>query len=167
VAAVLWSSTASTLMRRLCVGHRHLPGGHFLPCAPTPPLPYPAAHFDVIYCLSVFTHLDERMQDAWLAELDRILEPGGVLLLTVYSEAATGVLGADGQEMLRDFGFVHKRSSKLRGLLPDWYQTTFHSREYMVRRLSQWFSGIQYFAVPGGEQNVVTARKVPAGVLLL
>lgn len=57
--------------------NRHLPQGHFLATAPAPPLPYPPEHFDIVYCLSVFTHLNESMQDMWLAEISRILKPGG------------------------------------------------------------------------------------------
>src|SRR5438046_4653721 len=44
---------------------KHLNGARFLANAPEPPLPYPNGHFDAIYCLSVFTHLDETMQDQW------------------------------------------------------------------------------------------------------
>lgn len=55
----------------------HLHRGHFLVNAPAPPLPYPDQYFDVVYCLSVFTHLSESMQNIWLAELKRILKAGG------------------------------------------------------------------------------------------
>src|SRR3984957_6997253 len=62
----------------------NLRDGHFLANASIPPLPYPNEYFDVVYCLSVFTHLNESMQDLWIEELSRILKPGGVLLLTIY-----------------------------------------------------------------------------------
>ena len=48
-----------------------------------PPLPYPDHHFDLVINHSVFTHLDERMQDLWLGELQRVTRPGALLLLTV------------------------------------------------------------------------------------
>ena len=41
---------------------------------PLPPLDYPDATFDLIFNHSVFTHIDEQYQDAWLAELLRYLE---------------------------------------------------------------------------------------------
>ena len=42
-----------------------------------PPLEYPDDFFDFIYALSVFTHLTEELQDAWVVELARVLRPGG------------------------------------------------------------------------------------------
>lgn len=53
-----------------------------------PPLPFPDASFDLIYALSVFTHLDEATQDLWIDELKRVARPGAILLLTVHGEAA-------------------------------------------------------------------------------
>jgi SAM-dependent methyltransferase len=46
-----------------------------------PPLPFPAGKFDLIYALSVFTHITA-LWAGWLLELDRMLAPGGRLLLT-------------------------------------------------------------------------------------
>ncbi len=68
-------------------------------------------------------------------------------------------LDAEGRQTLQSQGFRHRRSEKLSGLVPDWYQTTWHSREYIVTRLSAWFGDVRYSVVPGGLQDVVTARK--------
>lgn len=138
---------------------RHLAGGHFLATTAVPPLPYPTGHFDIVYCLSVFTHLSEPMQDVWLAELSRILKPGGLLLLTVFGQAASNELDAEGQQTLQDRGFLHRRSEKLRGLVPEWYQTSWHSPEYMVKRLSGSFVDVHCCVVPEARQDMVTARR--------
>lgn len=142
---------------------RSLPGATFFQNQPKPPLPYPDRHFDVIYCLSVFTHLDEAMQDLWLAELSRLLVPGGVVLLTVHSDLAAEILDAAGQATLQTAGFVHRRSRKLRGIVPDWYHTTFHSRDYIVQRLAPRFEDVRYETVPDGIQAIVMARASGAG----
>ncbi len=135
-----------------------LAGAHFARNNPAPPLLYPDGHFQVIYCLSVFTHLDEPMQDAWLAELDRLLAPSGVLLLTVHGEQATRVLDTQGHAALQAAGILHRRSRKLKGITPDWYQTTWHSRDYIVKRLARWFDDVRYEDVAGGPQTIVLAR---------
>ncbi len=51
----------------------------------SPPLRQPDDTFDVIYCVSVFTHL-ARSWSAWLVELHRVLKPGGLLLATFMGE---------------------------------------------------------------------------------
>jgi SAM-dependent methyltransferase len=51
---------------------------------PAPPLDYADASFDLVYALSVFTHLHEDLQRAWRDELRRILAPGGLLLVTTH-----------------------------------------------------------------------------------
>lgn len=47
-----------------------------------PPLPFPDNSFDLLYGISVFTHLAEHMQLEWIEELKRVVRPGGYLLLT-------------------------------------------------------------------------------------
>ena len=47
-----------------------------------PPLPYPDATMDLVYGLSVFTHLSASLQDAWMSELARVVRPGGLALIT-------------------------------------------------------------------------------------
>ena len=51
-----------------------------------PPLPYPAETFDLVYALSVFTHLDESNQSAWVEELRRVASPGALVIITVQGE---------------------------------------------------------------------------------
>jgi SAM-dependent methyltransferase len=53
-----------------------------------PPLPFGAAGFDLVYSISVLSHLDELGQDRWLGELRRVLRPGGQALLSVHGRSA-------------------------------------------------------------------------------
>lgn len=55
----------------------HIPWAKFSVNQPLPPLNFPDEYFDLIFNHSVFTHLDETYQDAWLLELERITKPGG------------------------------------------------------------------------------------------
>jgi SAM-dependent methyltransferase len=47
-----------------------------------PPLPFTDHEFDLVYAVSVFTHLPTDLQDPWLADVARVLRPGGVALVT-------------------------------------------------------------------------------------
>jgi SAM-dependent methyltransferase len=59
---------------------------HVATCGGLASLPYPDGHFDLVYALSVFTHITDEWA-AWLLELRRILKPDGLLLATVIGRA--------------------------------------------------------------------------------
>lgn len=62
---------------------------------PKPPLPFADATLDIIYSVSVFTHLADTWS-AWLLELHRVLKPGGWLLATTLGPgSATSDLGRE------------------------------------------------------------------------
>jgi len=52
-----------------------------------PPLAFGEASFDLVYALSVFTHLTADLQTAWRDELARVLRPGGRLLVTTHGRS--------------------------------------------------------------------------------
>lgn len=51
-----------------------------------PPLPLPDARFDAVFNFSVLTHLSQAAQVAWIAELRRVLKPGGLLICTTHGD---------------------------------------------------------------------------------
>jgi len=65
----------------------HIPEATFKPNGLTPPLPFEDGMFDVIYGISIFTHLSEEMHHAWFDELFRVLKPEGILFLTLHGKA--------------------------------------------------------------------------------
>lgn len=52
-------------------------------------LPYTNNFFDVIFGISIFTHLSEPMHFNWYNELYRILKPGGIMFVTTQSDNFT------------------------------------------------------------------------------
>ena len=65
-----------------------------------PPLKYADNSMGFIFAGSVFTHLDEDLQKAWITELRRVLAPGGFLYFTTAGEQYLYKLD---REQLRSF----------------------------------------------------------------
>ena len=63
---------------------RHIPGVTFDAIGFEPPTSYDANKFDMIYAISVFTHINIEQQEAWLQEMHRMLQPQGVFLFTTH-----------------------------------------------------------------------------------
>ncbi len=59
--------------------------------ADTPPLPHPDGYFDLIWALSVLTHITDTWS-VWLAELHRVLADDGLLLATFMGEGVAPLL---------------------------------------------------------------------------
>jgi len=99
----------------------------------SPSLRYADGYFDFIYSISIFTHLPELMQSAWLAELARIIRPGGYLALTTHG----GSLLPKRLQMPSS-GFYYAVGDGTAGL-PEFYQTSFQTTEYIEREWSKYF----------------------------
>lgn len=52
-----------------------------------PPLPFEDASMNLVYSISIFTHLSKNAHDAWMAEMHRVLRPGGIFLTTTHGDA--------------------------------------------------------------------------------
>jgi len=61
-------------------------------------------------------------------------------------------------------GFLFEVSHKLRGIVPDWYQTAFHTQEYVRQMLeAQGFLILSYELGGLGFHDVVLATRLPDG----
>lgn len=56
-----------------------------------PHLPFEDNYFDLVYCISVFTHISD-IADAWFLELLRVLRPGAHIYLTIHDEHTVDLL---------------------------------------------------------------------------
>jgi SAM-dependent methyltransferase len=110
----------------------NLPFAHFDQNELAPPLRYDDGEFDVVYALSVFTHLPEELQQRWLQELTRVLRPGGHLLLTLHGDAYLERLNADEQAAYRRGELVVRWAEVAGSNLC----TAFHPRAYVESRLT-------------------------------
>jgi len=139
---------------------RNLPYASFATNAARPPLAYADAQFDLVYAISVFTHLDAGFERAWLAELRRVLAPNGIALVTLHGPHSWNEMPAADQATLARDGFVFIRNDASRGLFPDWYQTAFHSQSYVERTYAEFFDVLAYRPrAMNGHQDVVLLRR--------
>ncbi len=127
------------------------------------PTDFASDMFDAIYCVSLFTHLDEAAQNDWLAEMARILKPGGVFVTTTHGRFAMESCTPWEKAQLQRDGFVYRVDRKGRFKvdgLPDFYQTTFHSVDYVRKNWSRFLPVVNHIEGGlNGHQDIVVMRK--------
>lgn len=137
---------------------KHLPFVEVGVNALEPPLIYGEASFDLVYALSVLTHLPVETQLAWRDEFGRVLRPGGHLLLTLhgdaYVERLTGTerrVYAGGECVVR---WAKAAGSNL--------CTTFHPPAFVRDRFANGWKLVEHLprgALGSPEQDLIVLRK--------
>lgn len=123
---------------------------------PTARCPFPDSAFDVVYGISVFTHLSRESERFWLAELHRLLKPGGLAVMTVHGELTFFKAINDFPTYCRfvrdgflDVGACPDLSVDGRQTMSDeLYRNVFHTRPYIETVWGRHFRILDY--VPGG-----------------
>lgn len=160
---------------------QHLPGARWVVNTSLPPLPFEDGQFDLIYSISVLTHLDEQRQLAWLDEIHRLLRPGGIALLTTHGAhaftefkagrvisnsrscmeriAAHGSLAAEG--FIYEPYEISKWNKRDFPGISDSFGLTFHSEDYVRRRWADQFEilGILPRALASWQDIVIVQRR--------
>ncbi len=154
---------------------RNLPGKlRVFQCATLPFLPLADNSLSLVYAFSVFTHIDE-FETAWLAELRRILKPGGFAYLTIHSEHTWKAMPATLEqefmnsaphievynvtsELLRDP--MPKPKTVFRHTLSRLYNVNvFHDTAYIYETWGRFFDVLEIMVRGHGYQDCVLLRK--------
>lgn len=86
-----------------------------------PPLPFGDSSFDIVYSVSIWTHLSIDMQLPWLEEVRRVLKPGGIALISTSSFKALAArrrrkmgywVDVTDEQLVRE-GIIYKESKYL------------------------------------------------------
>ena len=127
-----------------------------------PPTAYVDDMFDLIYSVSIFTHLPEDMQFAWLGELRRIAKPGAYLILTTHGEKQYSGLPSKSLKIIEEKGFYYDPYIDWAPEgLPSFYKVAFHSQAYIRREWSKYFNIVRF--VPQGldnQQDIILLQKM-------
>jgi len=146
---------------------RNLTRGKFSTVGLFPPTEFKNESFDLAFAISVLTHLTEDAMDKWLEEMQRLIRPDGLLLVTIHSvhsllEVAGGVKH---YEALTTKGID---DTVIGGALVDvlsaddmsYYRETFHSHDYVLERFSRWFDVVAiYEGLHFNYQDYVVMRR--------
>lgn len=142
---------------------RMLPDCRFQAVDLWPPTALPAAAFDLVIGLSVMTHLTQAAQHAWLAELQRVTRPGGIVLLSVQGLAQSALyLDAAGQRIAHNHGVhVAGPNPQLAGMLPesDYYQDVRHTHDYVLNTWGAYFDILDIVPALACQQDAVVMRR--------
>jgi SAM-dependent methyltransferase len=124
-----------------------------------PPLPYEGRSFDLIYALSVFSHLSEQLQRSWIAELRRLLRPEGLLVVSLLGEQVRDRLTSADREAF-DRGRLVVERPRMSGRNAC---TAYHPRRYVTGHLLADFASVEVFDLGSPElvvmQDAYIARR--------
>jgi SAM-dependent methyltransferase len=135
--------------------------GIFGSCDLMPPTRFADASFDIIFGISVVTHLSEETQFAWLSELRRLIRPHGILILTVLGLQAAAKAKILSETSIRKDGFLFTSGPSPIGDVigsQDYYGTTLHMPDYVFSKWQGAFEIIEYLASGWSHQDVVVLR---------
>ena len=135
--------------------------GHFSVVQPWPPTSYKDATFDLVIGFSVFTHLSREAQETWLAEMRRIIAPGGLFLASTHGESAASFVPGVSVEVVQHGIFDKIPDPVLNGIAPEgYYRGTFQTREYTLREWSKYFEILDYIERgTSNHQDLVVMRR--------
>ena len=120
-----------------------------------PPLAYSSGEFDLIYAFSVFTHLPQALQGAWMRELARTLRHGGHLFLTVHGDTFVDALDVDERAAFAAGELVVRHARNAGSNLC----SAFHPRVYLQRLAAPELEIVAHASARLG-QDALLLRKV-------
>jgi SAM-dependent methyltransferase len=144
-----------------------MPKGAFSVGSAMPPVDLEKQNFDLIYSVSVLTHLPQEQEHAWLDEWHRLLKDDGLVIATFRGEDCVDQMPNERQRMAirngwsENNGFFYQKHHYWKGIFPEFYAGTYQTIDY-VR--SNWGKRFEILTiVPAADspnqQNTAVMRK--------
>jgi ubiquinone/menaquinone biosynthesis C-methylase UbiE len=99
-----------------------------------PPTPMPEGSVDFLYSISVITHMNAEAQTAWLAEMARVVRPGGHVLISFVERPPEKM--KDGILVVERVDREFQREWLGRNKAPSVYYNTYNTADYLAEQLS-------------------------------
>ena len=125
----------------------HLPFARAFVGTANPPMPLKDGSVDILYAVSVLTHLNEDMQRAWLDEWRRVVRKDGLVIASFLGDDYVNKHLANEIEYRQNIeelwranqGIAFVDNDAWARVFPDFYQTTYHTVDYVKRVWSEYF----------------------------
>ncbi|MDT2019459.1 class I SAM-dependent methyltransferase [Methylocella sp. CPCC 101449] len=129
-----------------------------------PPLPFPDQSFGLIIGISVFTHLREDVQFAWLTELARLLRPGGLAMVSVMGAPQIALQGGSSEAIrkIEHEKFILEDNNDQLYLgdgSENYYVNVYHSSQYIYEHWQNEMEIVDIVPFLAAHQNIVVLRK--------
>jgi len=85
---------------------------NFTAISQTGTLPFSDATFDIAFANSVFSHLDEALNLSWMREIHRVLQPGGLAMLTIIDPKKFVIMADGAKDWMDKIGVDVKQTQK-------------------------------------------------------
>jgi 2-polyprenyl-3-methyl-5-hydroxy-6-metoxy-1,4-benzoquinol methylase len=146
--------------------HQNIKDVHFSVINSNTPTAYPANYFDLVYGISVYTHLSSNLQEEWLVELHRMIKPAGILLITTHGSFFNSQLSKKEKILLAENGFFEKafhHKNKLQS--GDRNDTMYVTEDYLKKiieanfEIKSYYDGTKYPEKFGGQDLWILQKK--------
>ncbi|SAL65542.1 hypothetical protein AWB68_03631 [Caballeronia choica] len=130
-----------------------------------PKMEYRDASFDLVYGLSVITHLEEETRNAWLAELGRVTKTGGLCILSFMSPFHVLQTGINEwslpliDEMSKRGIADHLKDHALGQELSSYYKATYNTLQNLTSAVEEWFDVVSFHPRSLLFQDAVVLRR--------
>lgn len=138
----------------------------FFVCQEAPPLAQPDDRFDLVYGMSVFTHITDQWSH-WLIELHRVMRPGAIAVISVLGPvAAPRLLGIDWDDRIGMASIDSHKDWEVGGpsvLLSEWWVREHWGRAFEILGFDypdDWFA--HDFVVMRKREIAVSAEQLEA-----
>lgn len=133
----------------------NLSGINFITNELEPPIKLDDSMFDVIYSVSVFTHLSEKLHYDWIRELNRLLKPNGILIITTNGDYYRDKHLLNEEKYKYDHGELIVRGEIMEG--KKWF-TAYHSPKFIRTKLLKEMDIVDHL-LRDSTQDIWVARK--------